>query len=276
MPTPSQIITLWLLTLAFILAPVRFVLKQDGSPSIELSAAVAKDDDDDDDDGDDEDSGDEGGDDDDDEDGGGRDDDDGDEDGGRDDDDDDEDDDDDDDDDGAGEQNDDESDDKNDGENDEDDDPARPSSSNSGSSSEGASYRPSGAISGIEVSSSGIEIRYANGAREEIKNGRYRVRDPRGRRVVQRQATGPDIVRLRALSERVSIKSVASRRQAGSAVQDVRRQGNSVSVTYGNGWTESLKRNTYTLSDPYGRTVVMRPATRNDTRRLSRIAQQNR
>ena len=83
-----------------------------------------------------------------------------------------------------------------DGEDDEGDDGeasgATPTRGNSGSASgsDSGSYTPSGAISRIEVSSSGIEIRYANGAREEIQNGRYRVRDENGNRVVQRRATG--------------------------------------------------------------------------------------
>ena len=169
-----------------------------------------------------------------------------------------------------------------DGEDDEGDDGeasgATPTRGNSGSASgsDSGSYTPSGAISRIEVSSSGIEIRYANGAREEIQNGRYRVRDQNGNRVVQRRATGADVVRLRAISERVSIRSVVGQRQAGSAIASVRSRSNAVTFTYRNGWTETLRGNTYTLSDPYGRTVAMRPATREDTRRLGRIAQQNR
>ncbi|WP_299775337.1 hypothetical protein [uncultured Tateyamaria sp.] len=276
----SQVLTVVFLALALAIAPVRFGLKPNGTLTLEPPMALAKGGDDDDGEGG---GGDDGGGDD--GEGGGGDDgegDDGDDGEGDDEDDDDGDD-------GEGDDGDDdgddgEGDDKNDdgGDDDEgeeeqdDDETSSPSSNDRNASPDAGSYTPSGAISRIEVSGSGIEIRYANGAREEIKNGRYRVRDENGTRVIQRRATGPDVVRLRALAERVSIQSVVGRRQAGSAVDSVSGQGNSVTVTYGNGWTETLKRNSYTLKDPYGRTVVMRPATGQDKRRLSRIAQQNR
>ena len=259
----SKMVTLLFLGVALGLAPIRVVFAPDGSVAVGTPLAFAKDGDD----GDDED-GDDDGDDDEGDDGDDGEDDDGDD--GEDDDGDD----------GEDDDGDDgEDDDGDDGEDDDgdDDDEASDSSRTRGNSEDDSgSYKPSGTISRIEVSSSGIEIRYANGAREEIKNGRYLVRDETGKRVVQRRATGPDVVRLRALSERVSIRSVVGRRQAGSAVESVRARKNAITVTYQNGWTETLRGNTYTLTDPYDRTVAMRPATREDTQRLSRIAQQNR
>ncbi len=277
----SQFLTVLLLALTVTIAPVRFAIKPNGSLTIELPMALAKDGDDgegddgegDDGEGDDGDDGDDSeGDDGEGDDGEDSEGDDGEGDDGDDGDDSDEDDADDD------EGEDDDEDDDEDGEVDDDDNDEtnRASPSNRSVSPDGGSYKPSGAISRIEVSSSGIKIRYANGAREEIENGRYRVRDENGRRVVQRRATGPDVVRLRALSERVSIQSVVGRRQPGSAIEGVVTQRNSVTITYANGWTETLQRNSYTLKDPYGRTVVMRPATGQDKRRLGRIAQQNR
>jgi hypothetical protein len=52
----------------------------------------------------------------------------------------------------------------------------------------------------IEVEGGNIEIVYPNGWKEELENGRYELRDPSGRTVVERPATAEDIARLQALA----------------------------------------------------------------------------
>jgi len=52
----------------------------------------------------------------------------------------------------------------------------------------------------IEVSGSSIEVRYANGVKEELENGRYEMKDANGRTIVERVATAEDIARLTDLA----------------------------------------------------------------------------
>lgn len=263
-------LVLLLLIAVFLIGPDRVVLSASGLPKFHLAAAFAEsgsgsdgDGEDDDDDDDDDSEG-----------GGGSDDDDDDES------DDDSDDDDDDDDDDS--EDDDEDDEDDDDEDDDGDDEGsgtgssgtgstQPSVGQKGAESDG-SYKPGGVIVRIEVSSSGVKIRYADGGREEIENGRYELRDPSGRRVERRTAKGSDIARLKAVSTRVSIRSVTRRDARQDDVQSVRTSGNSIRVTYANGWIENISGGTYRLIDPYERTVATRPATRMDRSRLQKLA----
>jgi hypothetical protein len=52
----------------------------------------------------------------------------------------------------------------------------------------------------IEVSGSSIEVRYPNGVKEELENGRYEMKDSSGRTIVERVATAEDIARLTDLA----------------------------------------------------------------------------
>lgn len=52
----------------------------------------------------------------------------------------------------------------------------------------------------IEVSGSSIEVRYPNGVKEELENGRYEMKDSSGRTIVERVATSEDIARLTDLA----------------------------------------------------------------------------
>lgn len=248
-----------LMVLAFVLAPVRLAVSPSGLAKIKQAMALAE-------------SGPGS-------DGDGRDDDD-------DDDDDEPDDDDEEDDDQDDDQDDSEDDDEgDDGPDDEDDDEgghSGPGSSGSGTSSgkntsdeDRSSYRPSGPIARIELSRSGVKIRYADGAREEIESGRYELRDASGRRVTRRRATGADIARLKAVSTGVSIRSVTRRDTRPSDIRNVTSTGGKVSVAYTNGWNESIAGGTYQLTDPYGRTVAKRPATAKDRSRLTKLARGN-
>lgn len=51
----------------------------------------------------------------------------------------------------------------------------------------------------IEVSAAGIEVRYSDGTKEEIENGRYERKNSAGRTVEERPATQADFDRLSAL-----------------------------------------------------------------------------
>ena len=53
----------------------------------------------------------------------------------------------------------------------------------------------------VEKKSSGskIELRYSDGWREEIEEGRYSLKNPDGRRVVSRKARNSDWTRMRSL-----------------------------------------------------------------------------
>lgn len=258
----SKTFVLLILIVAFLIGPNRVVMSVSGYPKFQLAAAYAQSgsgsdgnggDDDEDDDS---------------EDGGGSDDED-------DDDGDDENDDGDDDDDSE----DDEDDDGEDDEGEEEDAGSGSSGSGSGKSTSGqngtesgGSYQPGRAIVRIEVSSSGVKIRYADGGREEIENGQYELRDPSGRRVERRTAKGSDIARLKAVSTRVSIRSVTRRDARQDDVRSVGSSSNSIRATYSNGWIEDISGGTYRLIDPYERAVATRPATRADRARLQKLA----
>lgn len=51
----------------------------------------------------------------------------------------------------------------------------------------------------IEVSSSGVEVTFSDGTREEIENGRYERKDASGQTVEERAATQADLDRLLGL-----------------------------------------------------------------------------
>ncbi len=175
-------------------------------------------------------------------------------------------------------------DDDSDDDDDDDDDDGGEESGGSGSSGSGPSgsgqrenepggtYEPGGVIVRVEVSRSGVKIRYADGGREEIENGKYELLDPSGRRVERRTAKGSDIARLKAVSTRVSIRSVTRNDARQQNVRSVRSSGNSIQVTYANGWIEVISGGTYRLIDPYERAVATRPATRTDLSRLKKSA----
>lgn len=152
------------------------------------------------------------------------------------------------------------------------------SQASSGQSSTGNGTIPKytrSAIVKIEVSRSGIEIYYADGSREEIENGVYERKDTGGQTVEKRRAKGADVSRLRAISEGVSIRSVRQGSTDQSAIRNAEMSGRSIKVTYENGWSEEISDGRYKLVDSYDRTVVMRPATRKDRSRLTKIANRN-
>lgn len=145
-------------------------------------------------------------------------------------------------------------------------------SSGSGSSGNGGSANRSGIIK-IELTATGVEIRYADGSREEIKKGRYTFRAATGKIVVSRRATGADLARLRARANGVSISSIRrSRNSNATSVNSAKISGNDIKLTYSNGWTEEISSGRYKLKDQYNRTVVSRPASKADIQRLRQVA----
>jgi hypothetical protein len=133
---------------------------------------------------------------------------------------------------------------------------------------QGACGPAHGGITRIEASRSGIEIRYADGAREGIRQGRYQRRDPQGRVVEDRRATGADVSRLRAVAQSATIENVAADADA-APVRAASADGREAEVRYSNGWAERIRGGRYELVDPYGRSVVRRPATAEDVARVA-------
>ncbi|UAB90929.1 hypothetical protein I5192_12950 [Ruegeria sp. SCSIO 43209] len=120
-----------------------------------------------------------------------------------------------------------------------------------------------------------MEVRYSDGTKEEIENGRYERKNAQNRTVEERAATGADVSRLRSLANGISIENVRSSGQggtAGSRPTKIERQGNNIEVNYANGWKEEIEFGRYELKDPYNRTVVERNATASDRRRLQSVA----
>jgi hypothetical protein len=52
----------------------------------------------------------------------------------------------------------------------------------------------------VEIEGSNIEVRHADGTKEEIENGRYEMKDRNGRTIIERRATEVDRARLMALA----------------------------------------------------------------------------
>lgn len=69
-----------------------------------------------------------------------------------------------------------------------------------GGVSAGGGSAGNGQIVKVEVSDTGIEVRYGDGTKEEIENGRYERKNSAGRTVEERPATQADFDRLSALN----------------------------------------------------------------------------
>ncbi len=124
----------------------------------------------------------------------------------------------------------------------------------------------------IEVSATGIEIKYSDGSKEEIENGIYERKNSNNRTVERRRATGADIARLRALADRITVANVPSKSPNDKGVKKAEVAGENIEVTYNNGWKEEIEFGRYELKDRFNRTVVERPATAADRKRLLEIA----
>ncbi|WP_428545562.1 hypothetical protein [Profundibacter sp.] len=115
---------------------------------------------------------------------------------------------------------------------------------------------PRTGITKIELSQTGVEVRYADGSSEEIKKGRYIRRSATGKTVVSRRATGADFARLRARANGISIDSIRRPRNSSeTGVNGATVSGKNIRLTYTNGWSEEISSGQYTLRDQYNRTV---------------------
>jgi len=61
--------------------------------------------------------------------------------------------------------------------------------------------RTQGRVASAKANGNSIEIRYSDGWRESVNGDRYRLFDPKGRRVVERPVVRDDIRRLRAAAQ---------------------------------------------------------------------------
>ncbi len=67
----------------------------------------------------------------------------------------------------------------------------------------GGGVGPGSHVSSVEVYPDGkVEIRYTNGWKEELENGRYELKNASNRTVVERRATAEDIARMNGLAGR--------------------------------------------------------------------------
>lgn len=158
---------------------------------------------------------------------------------------------------------------------DESDDNSKRGGSNSSRSDAGSKSSGPVRVTKIETSANGVEVRYSDGTKEEIENGRYERKNAQNRTVEERPATGADLTRLRSLANSVSINSVRSSGNGGNGANrpaKVEREGNNIEVRYTNGWKEEIEFGRYELKDPFNRTVVERPATSSDLQRLRAVA----
>jgi hypothetical protein len=120
----------------------------------------------------------------------------------------------------------------------------------------------------LERSAAGVEVTYSNGVREEIENGRFEQKDASGRTVIERTATAADFARLNANARNSGLAAFP----AGAGVPRVEVAGGAIEVSYPTGWREELENGRYELKDPNNNTVVERPATAADIRRLRMLA----
>ena len=130
----------------------------------------------------------------------------------------------------------------------------------------------------IERTAAGVEVVYSNGIKEEIEGGRYELKNPAGRTVVERAATqrGPGRINANVRASRHRAGAVAAGRTlappGGRRRARSRSRGNAIEVVYTTGWKEEIEAGRYELKDPNNNTVVQRRATGADRNRLLALA----
>ena len=95
---------------------------------------------------------------------------------------------------------DDDSDDDDSDDDDDDDDNSGSGSANSGSGSSSSSGSSGSVTSNFTKVGGNLRLVYSNGWEERIRNGRYRLTDPKGRTVSFRAATEADVIRMRQIA----------------------------------------------------------------------------
>ena len=69
-----------------------------------------------------------------------------------------------------------------------------------GNSSRGSTTGTGSAVDADDTDNSAVEVRHRDGMSELIRNGRYIMRDARGRTIVNRRATSADATRLESFT----------------------------------------------------------------------------
>ncbi|QCP87218.1 hypothetical protein EYE35_11390 [Cereibacter sphaeroides] len=124
------------------------------------------------------------------------------------------------------------------------------------------------------------EATLRDGSRIEIENGRFEMKNPAGRTIVERPATPADFRLLERARQGATLASARkpqaapARRGAGGGgvVAKLEISGRNIEVTYSDGWKEEIENGRYELKDDLNRTVIARPARRADRERLMAAA----
>jgi len=123
------------------------------------------------------------------------------------------------------------------------------------------------------------EATLSDGSRIEIENGRFELKNPSGRTIVERRATAADYDLLNQAKAGTTLSLRQAAPQAGSAPQRNGKRGGGVvsklevgganiEITYTDGWKEEIENGRYELKDAQNRTVIERPARDADRQRL--------
>ncbi|MFQ5623225.1 MAG: hypothetical protein ACE5FS_07485 [Paracoccaceae bacterium] len=158
------------------------------------------------------------------------------------------------------------------------DDSGSGSNSGSGSSNSGSGSSNSGSGSGggghggdrirapkVEITADGVEVVFADGTKEEIRNGWYELKNTFGRTIAERRATQEDFMRLSQAAKNARGAATAA---TNASVVKFEQVGDNVEVVYASGWKEEIQFGRYELKDANNNTVVERPATAEDLARI--------
>lgn len=123
----------------------------------------------------------------------------------------------------------------------------------------------------IEVDTFGreIEIRFDDGAKEEIEGGRFERKNANGDTIVERTATEDDIDRLVALAADFE----ASLGPINAEVTKVEREGSSIEIIYDDGSKEEIEGGKYEREGPGDADLIERAASANDLARIEALVE---
>ncbi len=155
----------------------------------------------------------------------------------------------------------------------EDDDRGRDRGRDRGSEKRGRERESKSRSESAEIQGSHIEVRYANGFKDEIENGIFERKDPSGVTVSRRPATDADRARLTGAANRIS-RSLSRERDRAARTIHAEIAGDNIEIRYSDGWKEEIEAGRYELKDPNNNTVIQRRARQSDIIRLRQLAGQ--
>jgi Ca2+-binding RTX toxin-like protein len=117
----------------------------------------------------------------------------------------------------------------------------------------------------LEIFGEDVDVRYADGTREEVEGGWYERKDSSGDTVEKRPASDADISRLTALAATYEASIVP----LDDVVVAVQIAGGEIDVIYDSGIKEEIEDGVYEINNANGRTIFERPATAEDFARLT-------